>query len=61
MLVGLPDTKDSTRLPAYTSAVFSETRYATNRDLRVTEGEMNDGAVQHEDRRRARSRRRQKG
>ena len=35
MLAGLPDTKSSTRLPAYTSAVFSETRYALNGDLHV--------------------------
>jgi class 3 adenylate cyclase/pimeloyl-ACP methyl ester carboxylesterase len=35
VLAGLPDTKSSTRLPAYTSAVFSETRYALNGDLRV--------------------------
>jgi class 3 adenylate cyclase/pimeloyl-ACP methyl ester carboxylesterase len=32
---GLLETKNSTRLPAYTSAVFSETRYAMNGDLRV--------------------------
>ena len=35
MQAGLPDTKNSTRLPAYTSAVFSETRYALNGDLHV--------------------------
>jgi hypothetical protein len=35
VLAGLPDTKNSTWLPAYTSGVFSETRYALNGDLRV--------------------------
>jgi pimeloyl-ACP methyl ester carboxylesterase len=35
VLAALPDTKNSTRPPAYTSAVFSETRYAMNGDLRV--------------------------
>ena len=33
---GIPSpTRASTRSPAYTSAMFSETRYALNGDLRV--------------------------
>jgi class 3 adenylate cyclase len=44
VLAGLPDIKDSTRLPAYTSAVFSETRYAMNGDLRVAYRTSREGA-----------------
>jgi class 3 adenylate cyclase len=40
----LLDTQNTTRLPAYTSAVFSETRYAMNGDLRVAYRASAEGA-----------------
>jgi class 3 adenylate cyclase/pimeloyl-ACP methyl ester carboxylesterase len=43
VLAALPDTKNSTPPPAYTSAVFSETRYAMNGDLRVAYRASHEG------------------